>query len=172
MGETPRHLPGALFVSVLLAMGLGFAGWLRFHRPVAVLQDVGADHAPIHGLGWPDLIIDVNSAEEAQLDLLPGIGPRLAARIVEERDQEGSFASLDDVAAGPISTVAARSIPGIEEFVAVWGERAPLVWDMEDPEPIAQMVCVLLSDWAPATTGEIIHVDGGFHAFAMARLEE
>ncbi len=97
MRESPHRLPGALFVSGLLALGLGFAGWLRLHRPVAVLQDVGTDHTPIPGLGWPGLRIDVNSAEEAQLDLLPGIGPRLAARIVEERRMEGSFASLDEL---------------------------------------------------------------------------
>jgi enoyl-[acyl-carrier protein] reductase I len=76
------------------------------------------------------------------------------------------------VAAGPIATVAAKSIPGIEEFIAVWDERAPMRWDIEDPEPIAQMVCVLLSDWTPATTGEVIHVDGGFHAVAMPKHEE
>jgi enoyl-[acyl-carrier protein] reductase I len=76
------------------------------------------------------------------------------------------------VAAGPIATVAAKSIPGIEEFIAVWGERAPMHWDIEDPEPIAKMVCVLLSDWTPATTGEVIHVDGGFHAVAMPKHEE
>ena len=97
MGESPRRLPGALFVSGLLALGLGFAGGLRLHRPVAVLKDVGTDHAPIRGLGWPGLRIDVNSAEEAQLDLLPGIGPRLATRIVEERRAQGSFASLDEL---------------------------------------------------------------------------
>lgn len=79
---------------------------------------------------------------------------------------------VNAVAAGPIKTVAARSIPGIEEFVNVWDERAPLHWDIEDPEPIAQMVCVLLSDWTPATTGEVVHVDGGFHAVAMAKHEE
>jgi meromycolic acid enoyl-[acyl-carrier protein] reductase len=79
---------------------------------------------------------------------------------------------VNAVAAGPISTVAARSIPGIEEFIDVWDERAPLRWDIEDPEPIAQMVCILLSDWAPATTGEVVHVDGGFHAVAMAKFEE
>ncbi len=97
MGESPRCLPGALFVSGLLALGLGFAGWLRLHRPVAVLKDVGTDHTPITSLGWPGLRIDVNSAAEAQLDLLPGIGPRLAARIVEERRTKGSFASLDEL---------------------------------------------------------------------------
>lgn len=79
---------------------------------------------------------------------------------------------VNAVAAGPISTIAARSIPGIEEFIEVWGERAPMPWDIEDPEPIAQMVCVLLSDWTPATTGEVIHVDGGFHAVAMPKHEE
>ena len=97
MRESPRRLPGALFVSGLLALGLGFAGWLRLHRPVVVSQDVGTEHAPNRGLGWPGLRIDVNSAEEAQLDLLPGIGPRLAARIVEERRAQGSFASLDEL---------------------------------------------------------------------------
>ena len=79
---------------------------------------------------------------------------------------------VNAVAAGPIKTIAARSIPGIEEFIAVWGERAPMLWDIEDPEPIAQMVCVLMSDWTPATTGEVIHVDGGFHAVAMPKHEE
>lgn len=97
MRESPRRLPGALFVSGLLALGLGFAGGLRLHRPVTVSQVGGTEYAPSRGLGWPGLRIDVNSAEEAQLDLLPGIGPRLAARIVEDRRTEGSFASLDEL---------------------------------------------------------------------------
>ena len=70
------------------------------------------------------------------------------------------------VSAGPLGTVAAKSIPGFERFDALWRERSPLVWDATDPEPVARMVAVLLSDWAPMTTGEIIHVDGGFHAVA------
>jgi len=73
------------------------------------------------------------------------------------------------VSAGPLATVAAKSIPGIQEFVDAWQRRAPLPWDLTDPEPVARMVCVLFSDWAPSTTGEIIHVDGGFHAVAMDR---
>lgn len=68
------------------------------------------------------------------------------------------------VAAGPIRTMAAKSIPGFEEFEAVWQERAPLGWDLSDPTPAAKAVVALLSDWFPATTGEIIHVDGGVHA--------
>ncbi len=64
--------------------------------------------------------------------------------------------------------MAAKSIPGFELFHHVWDERAPLPWDSSDPEPVARMVCVLLSDWASMTTGEIVHVDGGFHAVAAA----
>ncbi len=73
---------------------------------------------------------------------------------------------VNAVSAGPLSTVAAKSIPGFERFDDVWGERSPLVWDTSNPDPVARMVCVLLSDWAPMTTGEIVHVDGGFHAIA------
>ena len=73
---------------------------------------------------------------------------------------------VNAVSAGPLSTVAAKSIPGFERFDDVWGERSPLVWDTTNPDPVARMVCVLLSDWAPMTTGEIVHVDGGFHAVA------
>ncbi len=68
------------------------------------------------------------------------------------------------VAAGPLKTMAARSIPGFEEFEAVWNGRAPLGWDVGDTEPTARACAVLLSDWFPATTGEIVHVDGGVHA--------
>jgi enoyl-[acyl-carrier protein] reductase I len=68
------------------------------------------------------------------------------------------------VAAGPLRTMAAKSIPGFSTFEEVWGRRAPLGWSVEDPEPVARACVALLSDWFPATTGEMIHVDGGFHA--------
>ena len=67
------------------------------------------------------------------------------------------------VAAGPIKTMAAKSIPGFAEFEEVWNERAPMHWDVSDPVPAAQAVIVLLSDWLPKTTAEILHVDGGLH---------
>jgi enoyl-[acyl-carrier protein] reductase I len=60
--------------------------------------------------------------------------------------------------------MAARSIPGFGQFEANWQRQAPLGWDGKDSDPVARMVTVLLSDWAPATTGEMIHVDGGYHA--------
>ena len=68
------------------------------------------------------------------------------------------------VAAGPLDTLAKKAIPGAEQFNEVWGERAPLGWNPKDAEPTARAVVALLSDWFPATTGEIIHVDGGLHA--------
>jgi enoyl-[acyl-carrier protein] reductase I len=82
------------------------------------------------------------------------------------RDLGAHNIRVNAVSAGPLSTVAAKSIPGFTRFDEVWGERSPLPWDSANPDPVARMVCVLLSDWAPMTTGEIIHVDGGFHAIA------
>ncbi len=73
---------------------------------------------------------------------------------------------VNAVSAGPLATVAAKSIPGFERFQEVWNDRSPLPWDTTDPEPVARMVCLLLSDWTPMTSGEVIHVDGGFHAIA------
>ena len=68
------------------------------------------------------------------------------------------------VAAGPIRTMAARSIPGFAIFEDTWGAKAPLGWDVNDSSAVARSCVALLSDWFPATTGEMIHVDGGYHA--------
>ena len=68
------------------------------------------------------------------------------------------------VDAGPLRTMAAKSIPGFSGFESVWPERAPLGWDLSNPEPAARACVALLSDWFPATTGEIVHADGGVHA--------
>ena len=68
------------------------------------------------------------------------------------------------VAAGPVKTMAAKSIPGFKKFEDVWDERAPLGWDVTDSTAVAKACVALLSDWFPATTGSMIHVDGGYHA--------
>jgi enoyl-[acyl-carrier protein] reductase I len=68
------------------------------------------------------------------------------------------------VAAGPVRTIAARSIGTFSQFEEIWAARAPLGWDVRNAEPVAKATVALLSDWFPATTGEILHVDGGFHA--------
>jgi meromycolic acid enoyl-[acyl-carrier-protein] reductase len=71
------------------------------------------------------------------------------------------------VAAGPVKTLAAKSIPGFQRFEDVWDERSPLGWDVKaDADAVARSCVALLSDWFPKTTGEIIHVDGGFHSTA------
>ncbi len=82
------------------------------------------------------------------------------------RDLGGDLIRVNAVSAGPLATVAAKSIPGFQGLAEEWKRRSPLVWDTHDPEPVAKMVAVLFSDWAPATSGEIVHVDGGFHAIA------
>lgn len=68
------------------------------------------------------------------------------------------------VSAGPLKTLAAKAIPGFEDLESAWKDRAPLGWDETDHEPTAKAVVALLSDFFPATTGEIVHVDGGFHS--------
>ncbi|MGH7748723.1 MAG: enoyl-ACP reductase FabI [Acidimicrobiales bacterium] len=71
------------------------------------------------------------------------------------------------VAAGPVRTVAARAIPGIEAFQDLWDGRAPLGWDVADPSAVAKACVALLSDLFPMTTGEMVHVDGGYHAMGV-----
>jgi enoyl ACP reductase len=75
------------------------------------------------------------------------------------------------VSAGPLGTLAARGIPGFETLATAWRKQAPLGWDVEDPAPVAAAVCFLLSDHARAITGEILHVDGGFHAMGTQLTE-
>jgi meromycolic acid enoyl-[acyl-carrier-protein] reductase len=71
------------------------------------------------------------------------------------------------MSAGPVRTMAAKSIPGFDQFEDVWSGRAPLGWDLSNAEPAARGCVALLSDWFPATTGEIVHVDGGAHAMGV-----
>ena len=80
------------------------------------------------------------------------------------RDLGGHRIRVNLVSAGPLRTMAAKSIPGFERFEPFWAERAPLGWDITNHGPAAQACVALLSDWFPATTGEIVHVDGGVHA--------
>jgi enoyl-[acyl-carrier protein] reductase I len=71
------------------------------------------------------------------------------------------------VAAGPLSTMAARSVPGFADVQQLWDTRAPLGWDVKDATPVARACLMLLSDWFPATTGSVLHVDGGVHAVGL-----
>jgi enoyl-[acyl-carrier protein] reductase I len=80
------------------------------------------------------------------------------------RDLGPRGARVNLVSAGPLRTAAASGIDGFGDLAAGWGDRAPLGWDPDDPTPVARTVCFLLSDWSDGITGEIVHVDGGYHA--------
>ncbi len=80
------------------------------------------------------------------------------------RDLGSQGIRVNLISAGPVGTVAARGIPGFEKLAALWEQQAPLGWEIEDPSIVAGPVCFLLSDLARGISGEIVHVDGGFHA--------
>ena len=80
------------------------------------------------------------------------------------RDLGAEGIRVNLVSAGPIRTIAAKSIDGFDAFEDAWAARAPLGWDVHSQAPVARAIVALLSDWFDATTGEIIHVDGGYHA--------
>jgi meromycolic acid enoyl-[acyl-carrier-protein] reductase len=80
------------------------------------------------------------------------------------RDLGPSGIRVNLVSAGPIETPAAGGIPGFDGLASMWGEQAPLGWDIKDPAAVADTVLFLLSDLSRRITGEIVHVDGGFHA--------
>ena len=80
------------------------------------------------------------------------------------RDLGPSGIRVNLVSAGPIETPAAEGIPGFDGLASMWGRQAPLGWDTGDPSAVADTVLFLLSDLSRRITGEIVHVDGGFHA--------
>ena len=80
------------------------------------------------------------------------------------RDLGPAGVRVNLVSAGPLGTVAAQGIPGFEKLADLWRQQAPLGWDISDPGPVARAICWLLSDYGQGISGEIVHVDGGFHA--------
>jgi enoyl-[acyl-carrier protein] reductase I len=125
----------------------------------AALLPVFSDHASVVGLdfdasvAWPSY--DWMGVSKAALESVS----RYLARYLGPR---GVRVNL--VAAGPLRTAAASGIEGFASLAAGWSAGAPLGWDPDDALPVARAVCFLLSDWSEAVTGEILHVDGGFHA--------
>ncbi len=86
------------------------------------------------------------------------------------RDLGPAGVRVNLVSAGPLGTVAAQGIPGFDQLADLWRQQAPLGWDVSDPGPVARAICWLLSDYAQAISGEIVHVDGGFHAVGAPTL--
>ncbi len=87
------------------------------------------------------------------------------------RDLGSKGIRVNLVSAGPIRTMAAKSIPGFGDLEDAWTKRAPLGWDTSDPTPVAKAVVALLSDWFPATSGSMVMVDGGFHSLGFSTAE-
>ena len=104
-------------------------------------------------VAWP--IYDWMGVAKAALE---AVGRYLA------RDLGPQGIRVNLVSAGPLGTVAAQGIPGFEQLADLWRKQAPLGWDTADPTPVARAICFLLSDYSQAISGEILHVDGGFHA--------
>jgi meromycolic acid enoyl-[acyl-carrier-protein] reductase len=71
---------------------------------------------------------------------------------------------VNTVSAGPLKTMAGKGIPGFESISDAWSRRAPLGWDTSDPTPVGEAIAFLLSDLSRGISGEVLHVDGGFHA--------
>ena len=113
------------------------------------------------------LELDPGRAERGQdwLGVARGALEATARYLARDLGPEGVRVNL--VAAGPLRSMAMRSIPGSNQFEEAWEGRAPLGWSVTDTEPAGKAVVALLSDWFPATTGEIVHVDGGFHAVGV-----
>ena len=125
-----------------------------------LLEAAGADGgASVVGLdfdatvAWP--LYDWMGVAKAALE-------SLTRYLAKELGPNGIRVNL--VAAGPVRTMAAKSIPGFSTFEDTWSDRAPLGWDVHDSEVVARACVALLSDWLSMTTGEMLHVDGGVHA--------
>jgi enoyl ACP reductase len=104
-------------------------------------------------VAWP--IYDWMGVAKAALE-------SVARYLARDLGPEGIRVNL--VSAGPLGTVAAQGIPGFDQLADLWRRQAPLGWDASDPVPVARAVCWLLSDYSQGISGEIVHVDGGFHA--------
>jgi enoyl-[acyl-carrier protein] reductase I len=85
-----------------------------------------------------------------------------ARYLARELGPDGITVNL--ISAGPIRTMAAKSIPGFSRFEDTWNDRSPLGWDVHNQHAVARSTVALMSGWFPMTTGEIVHVDGGYHA--------
>ena len=131
----------------LKAVAVGFLPLMRGHGGSVVSLDFDAQVA------WP--VYDWMGVAKAGLEAVT----RYLAR-----DLGPMGIRVNTVSAGPIKTMAGKGIPGFDQISGSWSRRAPLGWDVEDPTPVGNTVAFLLSDLSSGITGEVVHVDGGFHA--------
>jgi meromycolic acid enoyl-[acyl-carrier-protein] reductase len=174
-GRVGGHLDGVLHAigyAPETCLGGGFldAPWadvsVALHVSAFSLKALAVAARPLLGRGASIVGLDFDNTRAWPVYDWMGVAKSAfestARYLARDLGPEGIRVNL--VAAGPLRTVAAKSIPGFEHFEAVWSERAPLGWDIRDSEPVAKACVALLSDYFPATTGEMVHVDGGVHA--------
>ncbi len=134
------------------------------------LKELAAALAPLMDQGGSVVTLDFDNSTQAWplYDWMGVCKAGLEATVrYLARDLGPRKVRVNALAAGPIATIAAKGIPGFKHLEAFWGKQAPLGWDARDPacvDAVARTACMMLSDWLPGTTGELIHVDGGFHA--------
>ena len=137
-----------------------------FRTSAFSLKALTAGLAPLMGSGGSVVALDFDASVAWPIYDWMGVAKAalesVSRYLARELGPAGIRVNL--VAAGPLGTVAARGIPGFERLASLWPRQAPLGWDIKDPAPVAAAICFLLSDYARAITGEILHVDGGFHA--------
>jgi enoyl-[acyl-carrier protein] reductase I len=137
-----------------------------FKALAAALQPLMSQGSSLVGMdfdaavAWP--IYDWMGVAKAALE-------SVARYLARDLGPEGVRVNL--VSAGPLGTVAAQGIPGFEQLADLWRRQAPLGWDISDPVPVARTICWLLSDYSQGISGEIVHVDGGFHAVGAPTFE-
>jgi enoyl ACP reductase len=135
-----------------------------FQTSAFSLKALGAALAPLMPSGSSIVGLDFDASVAWPVYDWMGVAKAALESVSRYRDLGPRGIRVNLVSAGPLGTVAARGIPGFERLAELWRAQAPLGWDVEDPLPVARAICFLLSDYAQAITGEIVHVDGGFHA--------
>ncbi len=149
----------APFVDVSTAFQISAYSYAALARAVAPLMKDGGSIVGLDfdaQVAWPSY--DWMGVCKAALESVN----RYVARELGDQDIRSNL-----VAAGPLRTIAAKSIPGFTKFEEIWNDRAPIGWDLTDTLPVADTCVALFSDLMRSTTGEIIHVDGGFHAISV-----
>jgi enoyl-[acyl-carrier protein] reductase I len=147
------------------------------------LKELSAALAPLFDQGGGIVTLDFDNSTQAwPLYDWMGVMKASLEAIVRylARDLGPKRIRVNALAAGPIATIAAKGIPGFKYLENNWGKQAPLGWDARDEacvDAVARTACVLMSDWMPSTTGELIRVDGGYHAIGappvdLAQLDE
>ena len=137
-----------------------------FQTSAFSLKALGAALEPLMGAGGSIVGLDFDAGVAWPIYDWMGVAKAALESVSRylARDLGGRGIRVNLVSAGPLGTVAARSIPGFDKLAEMWRLQAPLGWDTGDPTPVAAAICFLLSDYSRAVTGEILHVDGGFHA--------